>query len=154
VFDEGDHLLLDQRGSLYHWATFVPRRLGKASAYLVALREAGGKLLSGTSTYRLRVPADVPARDFWSVIAYSKKTKAFIDSKTGRVGLSSYDKSKMAVNEDGSVDIYFSKTAPKGQEENWIPTAGEDFFLLFRFYGPEQAYFDRSFRLPDLEKIE
>jgi len=154
VFDEGDYLLLDKRGSLFHWATFVPRRLGKATAYLTALKDGNGRLLSGKATYRLRVPAKVPARDFWSVIAYSKKTKAFIYNKTGRVGLSSYDKSRMKVNADGSVDIYFGKSAPKGLESNWIPNAGEDFFVLFRFYGPEQAYFDRSFRLPDIEKIE
>jgi hypothetical protein len=61
VFDEGDYLLLDERGSLYHWVTFVPRRLGKASAYLAVLRDADGELLSGKSTYRLRVPAEVPA---------------------------------------------------------------------------------------------
>lgn len=154
VFDEGDYLLLDERGSLYHWVTFVPRRLGKASAYLTTLRDADGELLSGKSTYRLRVPAKVPARDFWSVIAYSKKTKAFIYNDTGRVGLSSYDKSRMKLNDDGSVDLYFSKDAPEGLEENWIPNAGEDFFILFRFYGPEKAYFDRSFRLPDIEKIK
>jgi len=154
VFDEGDYLLLDERGSLYHWVTFVPRRLGKASAYLTVLRDGEGRLLSGKATYRLRVPTKIPARDFWSVIAYSKKTKAFIYNKTGRVGLSSYDKSKMKVNDDGSVDIYFGKSAPKGLESNWIPNAGEDFFIIFRFYGPEQVFFDRSFRLPDIEKIE
>jgi len=154
VFDAGDYLLLDKRGSLFHWATFVPRRLGKASAYLVDLRDSKGELLSGKATYRLRVPSKVPARDFWSVIAYSKKTKAFIYNKTGRVGLSSYDKSRMKLNDDGSVDIYFGKNAPKGLESNWIPNAGEDFFLLFRFYGPEKAYFDKSFRLPDIEKIQ
>jgi hypothetical protein len=154
VFDEGDYLLLDQRGCLYHWVTFVPRRLGKATQYLAALRDSDGDLLSGAGTYRLRVPAQVPARDFWSVIVYSKKTKAFVYNDLGRVGLSSYDKSKMKVNEDGSVDIYFGKTAPEGLSSNWIPTAGEDFFLLFRFYGPEEAFFDRSFKLPDLEKID
>jgi len=154
VFDAGDYLLLDQRGSLYQWVTFVPRRLGKASAYLPDLRDADGELLSGKGSYRLRVPAEVPARDFWSVIAYSRKTKAFIYNETGRVGLSSYDTSHMKVNGDGSVDIYFGETAPKGLDSNWIPTAGEDFFLLFRFYGPERAFFDKSFELPDLEKIE
>ena len=154
VFDEGDYLLLDERGSLFHWVTFVPRRLGKATAYLTVLRDAGGEMLSGQANYRLRVPAEVPARDFWSVIAYSKKTKAFIYNETGRVGLSSYDKSMMEVNEDGSVDIYIGKSAPTGLASNWIPNAGEDFFLMFRFYGPEQGFFDRSFKLPDLEKIE
>lgn len=154
VFDEGDYLLLDERGSLYHWVTFIPRRLGKASTYLVLIRDVDGELLSGTAGYKLQVPAKVPARDFWSVIAYSKKTKAFIYNDQDIVGLSSYDKSKMKVNDDGSVDIYFSKTPPKGLESNWIPTAGEDFFLLFRFYGPEEAYFDKSFVLPDIEKIQ
>lgn len=154
VFDAGDYLLLDQRGSLYHWVTFIPRRLGKASAYLAVLRDNSGELLSGKGSYRLRVPAEVPARDFWSVIAYSKKTKAFIYNETGRVGLSSYDKPKMKVNDDGSVDIYFGESAPRDLDSNWVPSAGEDFFLLFRFYGPEQSFFGRTFRLPDLEKIE
>jgi hypothetical protein len=85
---------------------------------------------------------------------HGKKTKAFIYNETGRVGLSSYDESKMEVNEDGSVDIYFGKSAPKGLDSNWIPNAGEDFFLMFRFYGPEQGSFDKSFKLPDPEKIE
>ncbi len=57
------------------------------------------------------------------------------------------------MNDDGSVDLYFDATAPSGKESNWIPTSGEDFFLLFRFYGPEEAYFDKSFELPDIEKL-
>lgn len=94
----------------------------------------------------------MPVRDFWSVIAYSKDTKAFIYNQQDIVGLSSYDKPNLQVNADGSVDIYFGETPPEGLESNWIPTAGEDFFMLFRFYGPEQAFFDKSFKLPDVEK--
>lgn len=153
VFDEGAYMLLDQRGSLFHWATFVPRRLGKASAYVVTLRDASGVLLSGQQNYRLRVPADVPARDFWSVIAYSKETKAFIYNDANKVGVSSYDKSTLKANENGSIDVYFGKTAPPGLESNWIPTAGEDFFLIFRFYGPQEPVFDKSFKLPDVENM-
>lgn len=154
VFDEGDTLLIDERGSLFHWATFVPRRLGKATAYVISMRDAKGKLLSGKQAYRLRVPAKVPARDFWSVIAYSKKTKAFIYNDIDRVGLSSYDKKSLKMNDDGSVEIYFGVTAPKGLESNWIPTAGEDFFLLFRLYGPEEPFFRKSFKLKDVECLD
>jgi len=154
LFDEGDSLLLDERGSLFHWATFVPRQLGKATAYVLAMRDAEGKLLSGDARYKLRIPAKVPARDFWSVIAYSKKTKAFIYNDIDRVGLSSYDKKSLNVNADGTVDIYFAKKAPKGLESNWIPTAGEDFFLIFRLYGPEKAFFDKSFKLPDVMRMD
>jgi hypothetical protein len=60
----------------------------------------------------------------------------------------------MEANEDGTIDIYFGETPPAGLESNWIPTAGEDFFLIFRFYGPEEPVFDKSFVLPDVEKID
>lgn len=154
VFDEGEYLLLDERGSLYHWVTFVPRHLGKATAYVAALKDETGNLLKGENQYKLTVPAEVPARDFWSVIVYSKKTKAWIYNEIGRVGLSSYDKDNMKLSDDGSVDIYFSKSAPEGMESNWIPTNGEDFFLLFRFYGPQESYFDKSFILPDVQLLK
>lgn len=154
VFDEGEYLLMDERGSLFHWATFFPRHLGKATAYLNAMQDADGNLLKGEKHYKLTVPAEVPARDFWSVIVYSKKTKAFIYNDLERVGLSSYNKENMKLNNDGSVDIFFSQTAPEGMESNWIPTNGEDFFLLFRFYGPQESYFDKSFVLPDVQLLK
>jgi hypothetical protein len=153
VFDEGEYLLLDERGSMFHWLTFIPRHLGKASAYLLGIRDADGELLSGEQSYKLSVPANVPARDFWSVIAYGKTTKSFIYNDADKVGLSSYDKSSLKMNDDGTIDIYFGENAPAGLESNWIPTAGEDFFLLFRLYGPEEAYFDKSFMLPDVDRI-
>jgi hypothetical protein len=58
-------------------------------------------------------------------------------------------------NADGSVDIYFSPTAPKGFEKNWIPTVpAEAWFPLFRLYDPLEAYFDKSWPLPDIEKAK
>lgn len=152
VFDAGDHLLLDHRASVFFWATFFPKQLGRASLYFLAQRDEGGDLLAGDGTYRLHVPADVPVRDFWSVVAYGTDTKAFLYNQLGRVGLSSYDLPGMQIDESGGVDIYFGPEAPDGLESNWIPT-GKDFFLLFRFYGPEEQVFDRSFKLADVERI-
>ena len=58
-------------------------------------------------------------------------------------------------NTDGSVDIWFAPKAPVGKESNWIPTNGEDRFeVIFRFYGPEKALFEKTWVLPDLEKIK
>jgi hypothetical protein len=153
VFDEGDYLLLDVRATVFHVATFIPRRLGRASAYLFALNDADGVPLSGGGTYQFTVPQDVPARDFWSVIAYSMDTKAFIYNDAERVGLSSYNADVLQYNDDGTVDLYFGETALDGLESNWIPTAGEDFFLIFRFYGPEEPLFEKSFKLPDIERM-
>ena len=154
VFHDDDTVLLEARGSLFHWVTFLPRRLGKASAYLAEPGECNGEPLQGDAAYRLRVPADVPAMDLWPVIVYSKKTKAFIHSDIDRAGLSSYDTEAMAVNDDGSVDIYIGAEPPAGFGSKWIPSAGRDFLLLFRFYGPEEPLFDKSFALPDIERMD
>jgi hypothetical protein len=41
---------------------------------------------------------------------------------------------------DGSMDIYFGSTAPRGLEAIWIPTvAGYDWFAYFRLYGLRDA---------------
>jgi hypothetical protein len=125
--------------------------LGGGTFYLTGLMDADGELLSGKATYRLRVPADTPARDFWSVIVYSMKTKGFIE-QVERVGLASTGMDQMQVNADGSVDIYFAPEPPKGMESNWLQT-GEDFFLLFRIYGSEEPLMNKQWVLSDVEKL-
>jgi hypothetical protein len=148
-----DRLMIDERaGGIYFWATFLPKKLGGGSFYLMGLRDASGELLDGSSTYSLRVPADTPAADFWSVIVYSMKTKGFVEGAS-TVGLSSLDAASLKANEDGSIDVYFGPEAPTGLESNWIPT-GEPFFLVFRFYGPEPPLFDKSWRLSDVKKVD
>jgi len=147
-----DRLLIDERaGGAYFWITYLPKVLGGGTFYLTGLRDTDGAFLNGKDTYRLRVPADTPAKDFWSVIVYSMKTKGFVDG-VDRVGLASTSKQDMVVNKDGSVDVYFAPAPPKGLESNWIPT-GEDFFLLFRLYGPDKPLFDKTWRLGDVEKV-
>jgi hypothetical protein len=79
------------------------------------------------------------------------KTKGFVQGAP-RVGLSSRNADTMQVNDDGSYDVYFAPEAPKGYEANWIPT-GEDFFLLFRLYGPETRDFYKTWTLDDVEKV-
>ena len=147
-------LLVDERAGGYsYWAAFAPKKQGQSAYGLRALRDSSGQLLKGASLYRLRVPRKVPARDGWSVTVYGKESKAYLYNDLNRVGLSSRDKGQLQVNADGSVELYFGPQAPGGKTANWIPTAERDFFLIFRFYGPEKAVFDRSFKLPDVEKV-
>jgi len=148
-------LLLDDRaGGMFYGATFLPKSLeGGGTFYLCSLRDANGDLFKGENTYRMRVGSDVPARDFWAIVAYDLDSKSYIFNDLNRGGLSSYDKPNMKVNSDGSVDIYLASKAPPGLEGNWIPTSGRDFFLFFRFYGPQKAVFDRSYKLPDVDRI-
>jgi hypothetical protein len=52
------------------------------------------------------------------------------------------------------VDVYFGPKAPAGKEPNWVPTStGAGFEVLFRFYGPEKPLFEKTWRLPDIEKV-
>ena len=149
----------DRRAAAFaFWATWAPKRLGDpkklpASYYLKNFRDSSGALFRGNQHYRLRVPADTPAHDFWSIIAYEVGTNGFIHNPENRVGVSSYDKQQMAVNPDGSVDVYVGPTAPDGLTNNWIPTAGKDFWLIARFYGPDKVLFDKTWVMPDVEKV-
>jgi hypothetical protein len=60
----------------------------------------------------------------------------------------------LKTNPDGSVDIYFGPMPPAGRESNWIPTDPQGRFeVLFRFYGPTPALFDRSWKLTDIERV-
>lgn len=147
-----DRMLIDERTNLYHYATFMPQKLGGGSFYLTSLSDSEGNLLDGESTYKMNVPADTPAGDFWSAIAYSFATHGFIESSE-RVGISSINKDSLKVNDDGSVDLYFAPSAPKGQESNWVPTR-EKFWICLRLYGPEKALHDGSWKLPDIVKIK
>ena len=56
---------------------------------------------------------------------------------------------------DGSTDIFFGPTPPAGKEANWVPTdPAREFEVMFRLYAPTQALFDKTWTLPDIEKVE
>lgn len=150
-YETENELLIDSRAGVYFYVTYLPRYLGGGTFYLTGLRDSNGDLYNGKDSYVLNVPADTPAKDFWSVIVYSMETKGFVVGNEV-LGLSSRDTDTMQKNEDGSYDIYFGPNPPKGMESNCIPT-GEDFFLLFRLYGPETKDFYKTWSLGDLEKI-
>jgi hypothetical protein len=45
-----------------------------------------------------------------------------------------------------------SPDSPSGFEKNWIPTTpGRSWFAYFRLFGPLEPYFERSWKLQDIE---
>ena len=149
---ENEVMVDDRAGGSYFWITYLPKYLGGGTFYLTGLKDSEGINYDPQATYKLNVPADTPAKDFWSVIVYDMETKSFIRN-VERVGLSSRNTDTMQGNDDGSYDIYFGPEAPAGMESNWIPT-GKPFFLLFRLYGPETVDFYKTWRLGDLVKVD
>jgi hypothetical protein len=144
---------VDARGIALSQYFCPTEKLGTGSFYFATFHDHSGNPLEGGKTYRLHVPAEVPVREFWSITVYSLKTSSFFLNST-RLTLGSLDK-ELRKNADGSVDIYIGPKPPKGKESNWLYTpAGQKWFPWFRVYGPEKAIFDKSWKLPDIEKIK
>ena len=91
-------------------------------------------------------------RELGSVTVYNLATSSFFLNST-RFTLGGFDE-ELRKNADGTVDIYFGPKAPVGQESNWLYTAaGQKWFPRLRLYGPERAVLDKSFKLPDIKRI-
>ena len=58
------------------------------------------------------------------------------------------DRSNLAKNADGSIDIYLQQKAPTGHEQNWLPTPAGKFKLMLRAYLPGAAILDGTYRVP------
>jgi hypothetical protein len=55
---------------------------------------------------------------------------------------------------DASQVVFFGPNPPQGKEANWVPTnADGQFEVLFRFDGPQQPLFDKTWQLPDITKL-
>jgi hypothetical protein len=135
-----------------HWRSiFAPQQsLAQVAFYFGAFHDHSVELLEGGKNYRLRVPANVPVREFWSATVYSLKTSSFFLNAT-RLTLSSLDK-EVRKNADGTVDIYFGPKAPASRESNWLYTQpGEK--RGFGCMAQRKRILDKSWRLPDIETV-
>lgn len=143
---------VDDRGVAYTYAYFCPKHMGAGSAYLLTIADKDGRMLDGETAYRLTVPAKVPVKQYWSATVYDRTTHAPI--RNARWPSRSSQTPGLQTNTNGSVDVYFGPQAPAGKESNWVPTsANEGFEVMFRFYGPEKALFDKTWKLPDIERV-
>jgi hypothetical protein len=134
-------------------AGMVTTTPGVGSIYLAAYADKDGDWLEGGKHYNLHVPPNPPAKQFWSIAVYSWDTRTLIDNDQKRANASS--RQDLVKNSDGSVDLYFGPTAPKGKEKNWVQTIpGQGWWVYLRFYAPTKAYFDKSWNMGDFEKIK
>ena len=132
----------------------VMEMVGAGSKYPFAYRDMDGNYLSGTKAYKLHIPANVPAANFWSVVVYDPQTRSALQT-TQTFPSKKNKRDKLIVNKDGSIDLYFGPNPPEGMEENWIQTVpGKGWFTILRLYGPLQSWFDQTWQPGDFELVE
>lgn len=159
VFEGDTYLNLDARTAFFRFAYssspgMVVEMVGKGSKYPLTFKDADGNFLMGENSYKLHLPKDIPAENFWAVTLYGAPTAAGVD-KPGQPIPSINSQQELAYNDDGSIDLYFGpELPPDAPESNYIGTnPGEGFFPIIRLYSPGQAYFDKTWKPDDLVKL-
>ena len=151
--------LLDSRTYMHFYATGITpamaiRNVGKGSQYAIAYLDKAGDSLDGSKTYKIHLPPNVPAKDFWSFTLYDNQTRSMLQTDQRFPGLDNNTEG-LKSNADGSFDIYFAPKPPKGMENNWIQTVpGKGWNTIFRLYGPLETFYDQSWKPGDPEIVE
>jgi hypothetical protein len=125
---------------------------GKGAKYVIAFTDAAGAPLSGGSSYKINLPVNIPAANFWSVTLYEAENASGLANGQPFPSLGSRD--KPVQNADGSTDLYLGPQAPIGKAGNWLATVpGRGFFAILRLYGPTEAAINKSWKPGDIEKV-
>ena len=124
---------------------------GKGAKYMVGFTDSQGTPLSGGSNYRINLPPNIPAGNFWSVTAYEAENASGLANGRPFPSLGSRD--NPAQNADGSTDVYLGAQAPQGKEANWLATVpGKGYFVILRLYGPTEAAINKTWKPSDIER--
>ena len=145
---------IDARNNVYYMAAgtspaMMEKNVGQGSQYLWTYRDRDGNYLDGDRNYRLHL-TEIRQRTWSSSPRRAEPVRA--ENGQPLPSVSVYSKPK--VNDDGSVDIFFGPEEPKSKG-NWIRTVpGKGWFPIFRFYGPTQEYFDKTWKLEDIVALQ
>jgi hypothetical protein len=150
---------LDARTMFHYYATGITpamalKMVGIGSQYAAAFIDSEGRPLDGSKTYKIHLPPNIPAKDFWSFVIYDNQTRSMLQTDQQFPSIGS-QKEGVLVNSDTSVDVWFGPTAPKGHEGNWVQTvAGKGWNVLLRLYGPLQPWFDKTWKPGEFELVK
>jgi hypothetical protein len=124
-----------------------PVNLPQEALYWWTNSDGAGHALSGVHDYLMHFPPGglPPNHAFWSLTMGDARNH-FVANPINRYSVS--DRTGLAQNPDGSVDIYIQKAAPAGHESNWLPAPSEDFILWLRVYIPGEAILQGKYTVP------
>lgn len=154
---------LDARTAFYYGYTMdtpamIMRLTGVGSQYLMNFRDADNEYFDGAKTYKVTLPPNIPAKNFWSLTLYDNQTRSMLETpqRFPRAGSQSYPSPAGVANADGSTTIYFGPTKPAtAKAGNWIQTTpGKGWFPILRLYGPLEPFFSKKWRPTEIEKVK
>ncbi len=124
-----------------------PVNVSKEAMYWWTNSDGAGHALSGVHDYVMHFPAGglPPNHAFWSITMGDARNH-FVANPINRYSVS--DRTGLAPNPDGSVDIYIQKAAPAGHESNWLPSPSDNFILWLRVYIPGEAILQGKYNVP------
>jgi len=124
-----------------------PVNVPEEAMYWTTSGDGVGHTLSGKHKYVMHFPAGrLPPNDaFWSLTMGDAKNR-FVPNSINRYSVG--DRSDLAQNNDGSVDIYIQNASPGGHESNWLPAPTGKFILWLRVYLPGTAILDGEYEVP------
>lgn len=126
------------------------------AVYWSAVLDRDGADLKGGVRYRLRVPANVPARAFWSISLYERLPDGrlfYVDNPIRRHAIGNRTPG-LAPDADGGLTLILDSGDP-GEGANWLPTPAKGpVTVIFRAYLPENAIQKGQWRLPPIERVK
>ncbi|MEW4486581.1 DUF1254 domain-containing protein [Thalassoglobus sp. JC818] len=154
---------LDSRTAFYYAYTLdspgmimrIPR---VGSQYLMCFLDPEGTPFDGGKTYKVTLPANIPAAAFWSFTLYDNQTRSMLRTPQHypRAGSQNYPSPAAVENPNGTTTVYFGPEQPQGvQRGNWIQTMpGKGWFTILRLYSPLESFFDKSWQPSEIEVVE
>jgi hypothetical protein len=117
--------------------------------YWTTSKDGASHNLTGAHDYILNFPPGglPPNNAFWS-LTMGHATNHFVPNPINRYSVS--DRSGLASNAGGSVDIYIQNSAPAGHQSNWLPAPAGNFTLWLRVYMPGAAILDGEYKVPPI----
>jgi|SRR5664280_578597 hypothetical protein len=108
--------------------------------------------LSGEHNYIMHFPAGglPPNKAFWSVTMGDAQNH-FVANPLNRYSVS--DRTDLAQNPDGSVDVSIQKAVPAGHASNWLPAPAGKFILWLRVYIPGEAILHGEYTVPPVVEV-
>jgi len=130
-----------------------PVNVPEEAMYWTTSGDGAGHVLSGQRDYIMHFPpGGLPPNDaFWS-LTMGDAQNHFVANPLNRYSVS--DRSGLAPNDDGSVDIYLQKSAPAGHESNWLPSPSGNFILWLRVYIPGAAILRQEYKVPPIVEVK